>query len=663
MYFILFILFIINIQYSSNKIECKFYIIKGCPISDEKYSQIMYYINYELEHNRTMNNNISIIPYFESLPECNRTNLDLSIYDPKYIIPSNYYKSREISIKIGLISNDTIQLIEDYQNLLNNLCTSQKVLEKVSFMNLLKLAVCYAYRSVNQTTDEKYLSEFITVFRNNLPNLNINNGDSNSMATLDSSSTPYVFNLNKSWIFNPIFKSAMSNARSTIKQSSSYSAPYFSELKEIYKGDEHNYKHLNLYLSNAKKIFNTFHKIKSEGKEREVLKLLKKLVVDRKDGLYNFFKGTYTILKNLPTILKEDEVIEHTDNFLGESRVLKKLFPDITTNIKESIRKGYKQHLKVIKNENFKYYEGFRYIREYSKKMQEYTIMMYKINENIIKSRHKHTLILNLERKYFKERISLKKNKLNKWNVLLFNSIPNTNKLWEGLTTTANIFNLDSLHDIGVGILWLLSYFFNFILNLLKIKNNRFNGTTCCPQFPLLPNADLGCIYPTFVAVNSGMNPTFFGLVIFPDGFNFTNPGCTIYMGFFRWSLAVLQIPGTLLFGRFILNNPKFSNYIGLEFLVNNATGLQGIAALPPNLIVCVVVYSYWIFLLVPSIVLGIFIIAFLAIFPGRVLKRWIEEVRKRNIERGTHTIDYEHFKAEEDTAKINLKIDNLKTD
>lgn len=122
---------------------------------------------------------------------------------------------------------------------------------------------------------------------------------------------------------------------------------------------------------------------------------------------------------------------------------------------------------------------------------------------------------------------------------------------------------------------------------------DEFNKTGCNMGIPRLPDTRKGCIYPEFYCSSKVTLKS----LLFPVGFDFDNPHCEQYNTLMLWGRGLMYFVFTPLLGYQAYIHPT-SFYTKLVY---NATGKEGLAALPPNLIPCMVINGYigLIFLLV----------------------------------------------------------------
>lgn len=182
---------------------------------------------------------------------------------------------------------------------------------------------------------------------------------------------------------------------------------------------------------------------------------------------------------------------------------------------------------------------------------------------------------------------------------------------WKGPGTADNTFDLARPLDYVYGVGYLTCWLFPININGVRC----FNSTGCNPGFPYLMIQTAQCQYPHFIAT-----PIHF----FPAGFDTANPGCGPYANIVTSLRAILYIPGTPIFGPILQRHPGWSLVFG--FLVLNQTGGQGLAALPPNMIICTFANSWTIFtwgLIVGSVIIVVLmLIGAMQKCMGTILKR-----------------------------------------
>lgn len=173
------------------------------------------------------------------------------------------------------------------------------------------------------------------------------------------------------------------------------------------------------------------------------------------------------------------------------------------------------------------------------------------------------------------------------------------NEYWTGMDDPSP-YEVSSLPD--------LLPFIEFIGSWILRLDNKYNTTGCIPKWPLGPVQNANCFYPIFEVTN---------FTVGPPGMDLFNPQCDQYANVLVYTRSFILAFTTPIIGPILQEYPgggltgPFAPY-PLGIFVWNATGGQGINALPPNLIACL--YGYQLIMVLDITVLVILLSIFIVI-------------------------------------------------
>lgn len=595
-----------------NKTKCVFYIVKGCKISLMKYLDLKKQIKWRKLHNQTLydrdyDHNIM------NLPECNGKNFNPNLHEPFYVLKDNK-RAKVISEMVGLFnSSNTIDIINGYKKMFKEMCLSDLQNKKITFVNFLKISFCNFYNSFgknNSTNKMNFIEEAITKYRKKY-DIKTN-----------------IKNINDSLIFNTNWIPKRNKSHSFSNLIFPKSSKVWNDLKDGF------YKHPKTsgFLNGIHSIYSGKFKIEGLSVGQHFIQNFKKNSGFSFSKINAHRKNLYNVMSMLPHgIYNSKEVKTKAIDFINEIYFLKNEIGDHLNNMWKSLKIGHKKYHKIFgKTKEYKEMSSFH----------KFPHMIKSINSFYLKRQKHHQKIRYMKYYNYKERILSYDDKRWKYNWknpihdhhnLRINTQMHSIQKWSGFTSQDNEFDLTSLADWFNGTLWLGSYIFNPFLKRFNKTNPIFNEDNCTPEPPLLPNPSDGCIFPKFIG--PALNNT-----IFPEGFDISNPKCEDYNTIFTRSYGVLQIPGTLIFGplqvRFPFVTPVYEIF-GIDLFINNATGKQGLAALPPNLIVCLSVNALWFgFFAAWLLVIALMLIFFLLIGVFAIARRLYAARNERAKER-----------------------------
>lgn len=392
--------------------------------------------------------------------------------------------------------------------------------------------------------------------------------------------------------------------------------PVISLMNGFSNSTYRNYSYVNTYM-NYSDIIQTANALEKSDYPNEVQKnmsetyksfvMLNELIFDfqnhphgYENPIFNLVKDPHKYIKNTKDIINKNmenyySSYYHNNNILTISyRLYKRLEHQLSNKIQDlkynlyyiyehshehsfsfRLKKALEHYYEDIKSGH--YYKNNVKLIDYlvdenkkSKKKHEYNYRKLKIRSNRYKNRHSNL--------FYNE-------KMHDWNHEFFDYDSNfihlkdyelrTLKKWSGFKD--NTFDICSVSDIINGTVCLFSWLFHI---------NKCNETGLNLGFPRPPNSDSGAIYPEIVC-NSNFSIKSF---LFPEGFDISNPGCSYYSNLSNWLMGLVYLFFTPIYGynAYLHPNSFYSK------IVYNATGKQGLEALPPNLRVCLVVNAFW---------------------------------------------------------------------
>lgn len=633
-----------------NKTKCIFYIKKGCPISRKIY------VNGKREIERRLReSNQTQFTYADEtsnidLPICDRANLTL--YEPIYVI-NEHDRAKILATMLGAYDNSTETIISAYKLFLDGMCATKDRFRYVSFINMLKILVCELYTLSGTPLTQTFVLSTITRFTNSLKTFGLFNNN--------------ISQIQDSIFFNPAFEQRIATSQTGVNMISILprSIPFFQSLKKTLH-EENGFRYLKHYATNVKNVYSTIENIPKNSADEKFIHHFKREYDKRRDKITKTLTTVKQIIGGIPKVLSDDKVNLHTAKFMNEAYFTTSRLFGYVKNIKNTIYHGYIEYFRHNNHSSpewIKNYAGSEIkplFGKYRESADKHLHFLHSINTHLIRTRKERENLHNIERKYYEGRTLVynKYGKKYKWKDDYYDE-NNSILKWRGFVVggldsngniITNVFNINSLTDDLWGVFYLSSYIFNPFVKLIGISNTIFNEETCTPYYPKLPDTRLGCTYPEFESVPLGSGI----LGVFPVGFDFLNPNCDAYLAFGGWSLGFVRMIGTLVFGRFVISNPALSNFIGINYIVLNVTGLEGLAALPSNLVPCLIVFSGWSIVFALVVVFIIASTVFLIIYFGKVEIRYIMDKEKRAQQWKLDLIDYEQSIAL--TAKTELR-------
>ena len=604
------------------KIKCIFYIKKGCKISKKIY------VNGKREIERRISANTTEPLYVDIkwsdtsyLPECNRTNLNLDMYDPVYVV-NEIDRSKIIGRMVGKYDNSTEALIDRYNVFLAVMCAAQDRFQETSFINMLKIIVCTVYDlkgAINQTTLLNIIQQYAGSGSGNLFNKNI-------------------VNLNDSMIFNPAYEEQI-NARLKMQEDTTilqYSAPMFYSLKKRYNKED-GFKSAKSYFKNAHNVYKTFNALKNNSTDERFVFFFKRELKKKKKSIGESIRIAKNVFYNIPKILESQNIKTKVTNFLEEAYYSAPKIYGYIKAIKTDLYYGHTQYYKQ-KNHTFDQKiedDELGLWDRHTRSVNQYTHYLNAMNAHLLRTRKNREELHRKNRDYHEKHLGVYKKKNDTWKDN-FDIHPQTMKLWQGFGNMGkkdifgrirtNKFNINSIFDyIAAYVVW-VNYVYNPIFAIFGLYGKITPIDVCLPFPPKFPDERNGCLYPVFEGAPGG-----FIASLFPVGFDMNNPQCEPYFTFWGWSLGFIRIPGTLILGQSVKTYPSQMKWLGLDYLALNSTGQPGLAALPPNLLPCLFFFGLWAFVFFLVAFVGIVVSVLLFVFCGRVEMRYLELKTKRD--------------------------------
>jgi hypothetical protein len=652
-----------TVQTAQNRTKCIFYIKKGCKLSKKIYVDG----KREIER-RLKNNNGTLFTYSnviepEVLPICDRNNFDITLYEPVYTV-NETDRARIIATMVGAYDNSTEVLITTYNTFLKQMCASNDRFQHTSFLNMLKILTCALYDAKDGFLSHPFVVNTITNYLNTLATPNLFNGN--------------IKKIEDSIVFNPALMKQIAETTSVFEIGNvlPMTMPHVQSLKKT-MDEEEGFVRLKSYVKNAHKLYSTVGNMSMNTKDEQFMIRFRREFNKKKDSIARSYSRLKSIFGGIPGILNDKVLKNKITQLTNEVYFTSSKASSYFESVKNAMYHGHREYIKHenhtenswVQNSSIKFdgwlhrklhgwfgglYGGIvKKMGSYERTAEQQVHYLHAMNTHLINTRKDREHLHNTERKYYEGRTVVYNKHAAKYNWKDEYYDENTNILnWRGFVVggkdpdgdpITNVFNIESISDDFWGAFWVVSYLYNPFFNVLGINNTIFNETTCTPTPPKLPDPRLGCVYPHFEAVPTG--GAFFGL--FPVGFDFANPNCEDYTYFGGWSLGIIRVAGTYFLGNFVLREPKLSKFIGFDYLVLNATGGQGLAALPSNMIPCLIIFTPGYIILFALVVFASILVLILGIIlVGRVEIRYLTDKKKRKELRKLYSQDYEQHLA-----------------
>lgn len=297
---------------------------------------------------------------------------------------------------------------------------------------------------------------------------------------------------------------------------------------------------------------------------------------------------------------------------------LKEAFDKFLFNIDATMKRDFVN----IKSMNHHYNNVFEKNKNYISWFEnnhelEFTEKLKLINKLYIKNRYRKTKVFGFHKNYnqsdfLRLQVERKQDSIDKW--AGFHD-PDPSYVFE---TPFSFLNIS------------LTFYSWFVGGFIKFENlgieNPYNTSGCLGRgFPYLPEETLNCKYPVF-SVND--------ISFWPTGFNpYASGQCTPYRNPITYFLAIIHIPLTPYLWKIIhIDHPGWKPYFG--WLVNNATGLGGFRAVPPESYVCIGTNSFILAVLLSVVALSTFIIGLILTMVTNVEEKLFNRTPNRLVRR-----------------------------